>query len=242
MEQASEAGDFVLEDNGRGALGGELTLGEAKDFGLEKKRRVGVVRDGQDGERAGGEVGAERRQESVAEAAVETGEGFIEQKEAGVRNGEGASERDALAFAARKLAGTFGEQGMQMEQVGELGKAGMGGRKAVELLGEAEIVGDREVGKEQGLLWVQGELAMFGSEGRKAAPGARAGVVAVEGGGKSRNEAGQGTQEGAFAAAGGAKENGPGGGESGLHGEVEVGLMAAEAEAVMGGRAGLHGF
>lgn len=145
VEKGGEALDFVGKDLVGGALSGEVAGAEAEDFGVEQEGFVRVVRDGQGGHGADGEVGAKPRQQGVAEGAVEAGEGFVEKEEPGVRHGEGAGQADALAFAARELGRAFGQQGLELEKTGEFREAGLRGGEAPECFREPDVVRDGEM-------------------------------------------------------------------------------------------------
>jgi hypothetical protein len=119
MEGLEDAGAFGGEDFGGGAQRCDASGCEADDFGVEQEGLFDVVGDGEDGNTEMRCVLAECGDEAVAGGAVDAGEGFVEEEEAGVGNGEGTGEVDALTLAAGEIAG---------EAVGEWGEVEEGQR------------------------------------------------------------------------------------------------------------------
>ncbi len=232
-KDGGEAGEFVREDLRGWALRRQVAVVETEDFGLEEERFVGVMGDGEHGYGTRGQVSAEAGQQVVPQGAVEAAEGFVEECQAGVRDGEGAREGDALAFTAGELVRAFGEEWLEVEEMDDFGNEGLVGRGVAKAFGEADVFGGGEVGEQGRSLGRVGELALL----RRGAPERLPGGVrggAIEGGGQVWNEAGEGTEDRALAAAGGAEENCPGCGQGGAKGQGELALPAFDGEAVMG--------
>ena len=222
MKQFFEADNFVGKYLAGRAYGGEVTVVQAEDFGSKEEGFVGVVCDREDGQGASGEVGLQAGQEIVAEGAVKPGEGLVEEKQVSVGHGEGSGEGHALAFAAGELRGALIEQGLEVEEVGEGRYEGIGGGQVAECFGEADVFEGVQMRQQERALGGVREVTVLGREGGEGGPAFAAGCVCVaevEGGGKVRDEAGEGAEQGAFAAAGGAEEHRPRGGEGGFKGE-----------------------
>ena len=117
MQDLQHAGALVGEDLGGWALGDDDALFEANDFGVEDEGFFDVVGDGEDRDALLRGVLLHAGEQEVAQGAVDAGEGFVEQDQVRRGNGEGSGEVDALALAAREIAGeAVGEWG-ELEEV-----------------------------------------------------------------------------------------------------------------------------
>lgn len=199
LQDVLEPFNLIGQNRPCGSLGDDVTILEPQDFGHEQQGFVRVVGDREDRKTPGGEVFAQARQQGVAKIAVQSGEGFIEQQQAGVGDGEGSGQGDALAFAAGKLASVLGEQRMELKELRDLGEHGSAWRDATEGFSEADVFGDVEVGQKWSLLGIVGEGTVLRRRGLEWVPGVRGGVPPAESDGEVWREPREGAQEGAFA-------------------------------------------
>lgn len=105
----------------------------------------------------------EQMSEVASAWGIEMGEGFVEEEEAGFGE-EGAGEGDAGGFAAGELGRSMLEALIDAEARGQfldLLLPGVGG-DVVDAEGEVELVGDREMGEEGGVLGHPTALAQVG--------------------------------------------------------------------------------
>ena len=142
-------GAFCGQDFVGWALGEDFTVVDADDFGVEQQGLFDVVGDGECGEVAFGEVLLHAGKKRVAEGAVEAGEGFVEQDQLRVRDGEGSGERDALAFAAGEIVGHAMGERCEREEVEQLVDAGW---KLAGGEGEGDVFAHGKVREEDGTL------------------------------------------------------------------------------------------
>lgn len=231
-----DAGAFGGQDLGGRALVGDASLLDADDLGLEKEGLFDVVGDGEDGDAQLRAVLPEGGDKAVAGGAVDAGEGFVEEKEGGVGNGEGAGEVHALTLAAGEIAREAVGEREEIEEGkgcgGELWRRTAGGVGR-----EADVLADAEVREEDAALGGVGDAAQMRRRGVPEGPGPGHGKAVGGTGGDAvctaRKEAADGAEKRAFAAAGGAEDDGPGGveikvrvkmqgAEAGIHAEVMV--------------------
>ena len=142
-------------------MGEDVTGFEADDFGVEEEGFVYVVGDGDGGKVAVGEPGFHAGDKVVAEFAINAGEGFVEEDEAGAGGGEGSGEVGALTFAAGELMRVAVGEGMEIEE-GEsfVDEEGFEGRFGTGFEGEADVFLNGQVGKQRGALWSEGQVAV----------------------------------------------------------------------------------
>jgi len=105
-----------------GALVDDGAVFQAKDFGVEDQGFFDVVGDGEDRDALLRDELLHEGKQDVAQRAIDSGEGLIEEDEVRGGDGEGTGEIDALALSAGEIAReAVGERGELKELEGCVG-------------------------------------------------------------------------------------------------------------------------
>jgi hypothetical protein len=151
---------MAVTDSG-GALGaGDDPLFEAEDDAGEAIGFTLVVGDVQDRDAGGTMEIGEHGTDFVAGIVVEGAERFVEAQDIRAE-GQGASEGDALGFAAAQALGVAVEQGGEAERFGDFGDTGahVGVGPFPNAQSEGEVFGDGEVMEQGGFLGDEADAA-----------------------------------------------------------------------------------
>jgi hypothetical protein len=197
--------------------GFDLAIGEDEDAVGETIGLGPVVGDVEEGDAGAGTEIGEDLTDVGAGFVVEGGEGFVEAEDGGLE-GEGATEGDALGFAAAESDGAAVEDGIEVEPVAEFGDslADAVDGPASEFEGEGQVLADGEVIEEGAVLGDETEAAL--ARGGAGDIGAIDEDTACGYGAESAD----GFEEGGLAGAGTAHEGGVAAGRD-LEGEVGEG-------------------
>ncbi len=253
LQQDLEHAGALLGEDARGrALVDDSSLFKANHLGAQQQSLLDIVSDG---EYRSAELMGEllhAREQGVTQSAVDAGEGFVQQDEAGMGDGEGSGEVHALAFASGEIGRSALGQRLKLEALDRLiddGCAGAGlfwglaaGRRAAPSLGgEGDVLADGHVRKQDSALRSVGQLA----EVRRGAvklevrwgwgAGACGAGKEVEDADRARRlvkKTADGPQDGALAASGGSEDDGPAGGKGEFEVEMESADMGVEPKPV----------
>jgi hypothetical protein len=124
---------------------GDFACVEADDFCAEEDGFFDVVGDGDGGDAEGGQAVSHAGEEDVAHGAVDAAEGFVEEDEFCVGDGEGSGEADDLAFASRELAGHAVEEWAESEEFDGLFDEVRGVGTVEAAASELDVLADGEV-------------------------------------------------------------------------------------------------
>ncbi len=119
---------------------------DANDFGAKQESLFDVVGHGDDGEAELCGVLLHAGEQGVAQVAIDTRKGLVEQEETGCWNCEGAGEIDALALAAGEVSGYAMGQLAEFEEIDCCGDAVVVGDVAC-LRCEGDVFPDGEMGE-----------------------------------------------------------------------------------------------
>ena len=106
---------FFGEHLRRRALCDDCALLQANDLSTQQKRFFDIVGDRDDGDTELSDALLHAREQGVAQAAIEAGEGLIEQHQPGRWNREGSGKIDALALPTGEVVRHAVGQGAEFE-------------------------------------------------------------------------------------------------------------------------------
>jgi hypothetical protein len=200
-EHTTHAGALFGQNQASGSSSGDAACVHAHYVGVEEKSFFYVVGDGEDGDAFGFCAFLHAEQEVVAHAAVDAGKGLVEQEEAGVGDGEGAGEADALLFAAGQAEDGPLPEGPEDEE----SEGGIDGLRRGS--GECDVLTHGKMREDGCSLRGVGDAAEMRGDGVDVLPGVA--LSPFERYFKLREQTAGGAQDRAFAASRGAEENRP---------------------------------